>query len=705
MKPYLFAFLAYAGACSASFACGPCLPPSYLDKAENPAGLQISFGSEVELIARDAGLLQGRPPKHLKSTLSSEEAELSDFREALQKAMPGAGAAEKAALLAAYAESMKTARAGRELAFKAPDGELLEFELYLKGWQEMTSQPKEAPKIAPKSWAELLALPAERRRCRTVWTRYMLGNFLSGTGKPEVARKQYELCRESALAGFADSDGLAYLSYSRQFRSEKDPVERLKAGVRAWSFYKESDDKDMAEATLALLWQSLKPALKAEDQLRLLDDPLAREILSAKAMKCDDPDALNSFLLCLEGRKVKNGERAAYIAYKSGNSAIAKSWLEATPDSSLLKRWVAGKIFRQEGKYPEAAQEFREWLQLAASLPPKSPEKLRLEFPYEEGWMAENDVGALLGSALVHKSDFLDALHAFMLAASWPDAAFVAERLLETPELKRYVDANCPATQGDGPQGPSPERSQFIVKAQLRYLFARRLLREGDENGALAYMPEKALPMLGVYLNELNASRKPGDNNKRALHLYNAAKAMRVWGLEIAGTEMQPDMKIYDGDYGWYSSGKELMEAEGSPLALMAKKHAPSPDKRFHYRFAAAELHKQAASLATDSAIKTMALYAGGSYIEKRSPKEADILYKRLVRECRPEPLAMLCDKRRWFEHYVGKPILEEIESPLPQSSPKELRAIMDKSLEGIEIPKGKSYARLLMGKLSNWTR
>ncbi|HOF38945.1 MAG TPA: hypothetical protein PLD73_02655 [Candidatus Hydrogenedentes bacterium] len=83
-------------------------------------------------------------------------------------------------------------------------------------------------------------------------------------------------------------------------------------------------------------------------------------------------------------------------------------------------------------------------------------------------------------------------------------------------------------------------------------------------------------------------------------------------------------------------------------------RHAIKPDKRFHYRYVAAELMWEASRLLPNNDPMTArALYDAGRWLMDRDPEAADKYYKALVRRCRKLPVAQQADERRWFPRDV----------------------------------------------------
>ena len=161
---------------------------------------------------------------------------------------------------------------------------------------------------------------------------------------------------------------------------------------------------------------------------------------------------------------------------------------------------------------------------------------------------------------------------------------------------------------------------------------------------------------------------------------------MRESGMELTGTELDPDWFVfggglyessslenrfailtkeredrYDGEwYEEYLAGLRIRRAriekgrgffdgsEDEEKRVLSS--LPDPIKRFHYRYRAAELMWKCAELLPDNdELKARALWTGGTYLKKRDPKAADRFYKELVNTCRKTRAGEAADKLRWF--------------------------------------------------------
>ncbi|MBX7259899.1 MAG: hypothetical protein K1Y02_26330, partial [Candidatus Hydrogenedentes bacterium] len=104
----------------------------------------------------------------------------------------------------------------------------------------------------------------------------------------------------------------------------------------------------------------------------------------------------------------------------------------------------------------------------------------------------------------------------------------------------------------------------------------------------------------------------------------------------------------------------------------------PSPNKRFHYRYTAADLMWQcAAQLPKNDPLSLRALYWGGTYLKLRDPEAADRFYKAMVMRNWSMPFAQQANKLHWF------PIEEPDEMGKAIPVPKEEESVSSDGSEG----------------------
>jgi hypothetical protein len=296
-----------------------------------------------------------------------------------------------------------------------------------------------------------------------------------------------------------------------------------------------------------------------------------------------------------------------------------------------------GHLEKAQGMYGD-----REW--------PSSGWRESWETSLWPGREAANERGSLLLAVGRHA----EAVEAFMLGGAWLDAAFVAERLLSTRELKRLVNSRPALLPLGHPLGSADERQPD----PLRLLLARRLAREGKLRSAGEYFPPDLEPLWQRYAEaEKQGGRWLGDREERALWAFEAARLHRHSGLELFGTELGPDYAVWGGNYSYPDLIASRAELQGllAPRPEEADRledSAPPIDRRFHYRYVAAEKAAGAAALLPDDHLPAVAMLCqAGIWLMFRDPPAADVYYKAMVWKGWETELGQTADKLRWFPH------------------------------------------------------
>lgn len=143
----------------------------------------------------------------------------------------------------------------------------------------------------------------------------------------------------------------------------------------------------------------------------------------------------------------------------------------------------------------------------------------------------------------------------------------------------------------------------------------------------------------------------------RAQAFEEAAWLTREHGLELMGTELEPDWAVHQGQFARDpATGPErrensrILETVFEERSAIMRTSAPAPDRRFHYRYRAAEYGWQAALLLPDNDSRTArVLWQSGRWLMHRDPQAADRFYKALVRRNPDTPLGAAADALRWF--------------------------------------------------------
>jgi hypothetical protein len=421
-------------------------------------------------------------------------------------------------------------------------------------------------------------------------------------------------------------------------------------------------------------------------------DPACRQVITAWLVshRYNYPDVDQQWLDAVRNAvgdgPVEHADRLAWIAYNDGDMEGAAQWLEAADPDSPYTRWIQSKLLMRDGKIEEAVAGLREVI-------PAFPEDYPVVETFEGAVPPEPEiVQSEIGVLLLGRKDYINALDALMRSPYWMDAAYVAERVLTVEELREYVDAHredeafaSPFTEGFW---YSHETSKLDA---LEYLLARRYARLGQWKEALPLLPEGeqahaqelgglltaaavALPekgFLGTVSDFVSGLWGSGDerivDRERADTYYHAAEILRAHGMELAGTELEPDWHAFEGYYelpgvsenraagfdndssGYAPALAEALSASDDECERAAA-HAPEPNQRFHYRYVASDLMWQAAQCLPDNDLKcASALYWGGTYLQNRDPQAADRFYKTLVWRNLNLPYAQRADKLRWF--------------------------------------------------------
>ena len=383
---------------------------------------------------------------------------------------------------------------------------------------------------------------------------------------------------------------------------------------------------------------------------------------------------------------VREAAAIAWAAYEDADFAPAAAWLEKAPADDSLALWLRAKLALRDGRTDVAARCFARALRAyPAGVRAVSNEMVPecFDLVADPTTFRTAQFQADLGIVSLARNDYQQALTALLRSGFWNDAAYVAERLLTTRELLAYVRARFPHAPGVNPHPPDPEEtwdfsgcSSPLAAIQrqlwsglsdnpavysLRYLLARRLAREGRSAEAREFYPGVLRP----WLDALVAARKLGDDpgqsrERRADALWRAGKITRWLGMELFGSEDDPDWRVYNGEYTYESDSYRQERqvhppdrrddwGDGQPLALppqmppvtreearRAGKDQLHPEQRFHYRFLAADLAWRAAALLPDEQEQTArVLAAGGWWVKQQDETPAeDRFYYALLRRC-----------------------------------------------------------------------
>ncbi|MFZ4789540.1 MAG: tetratricopeptide repeat protein [Candidatus Competibacteraceae bacterium] len=557
-------------------------------------------------------------------------------------------------------------------ALTVPDGLPGEFADYLRG---AIAYRQNQPDAARSAWQALLQRPADQRRNRSTWAAYMLGrSYLPDN--PAEARRWFQQTRELAKEGYADRLGLAAASLGWEAQLDLQQGHYAPA-LEAFRVQLEAGD---ASAPISLLLATRRTVAKANPEARAecVKNPAARRLvtgylLSASLLK-DSPDTVTTWLNSLKNvdAPAEDADRLAWAAYEAGHFELARGWLTKAPAQAPIAQWLRAKLLLRDGKVAEALPLIAE----VAVYFPRDP-----EFVISRDLLGDTEIfdarraQAEIGALRLGRGEYVAALDALLQGAfnppgpvshlvveridsdHWPDAAYVAEQVLTLAELKEFVDQRWP-----NPAPPPVEGKTPGVDAQMRYLLARRLARQGMLDAAAPYYPADQQDTFRRYAEALRHGNNP--NMTRPQHiegLWTAAQQTREQGMALLGTESDPDWASEGGsfDLGTTTADRPkdgVNRAAPAELARAAS-NRPTPDRRFHYRFRAADLAWQAAQLMPDQSDQTaLALVSGGNWIKNHDAKGAERFYKALVRRCSKTSLGKQAAAKHWLPDLTPPP-------------------------------------------------
>ncbi len=649
-------------------ACGPDFPNRYFDAPAEQimAAPEAFFGKEVALIA---GVDTDSPKDSGGTQAMSALDDVQELATVLtQQGLSGEPLDQTVATYAKLREQL-TELSAEELKDQMPASVPEEFALYLEGARSYKQGDRED---AARAWEELLTLPATERQHRSIWAAYMLGRLAT---TPEEATQRFRQVRELAAEGFSDSQDMrdaswgweakAYLNDSQYAEAADLYLRHYQAGAPSalnslrmvmqkvftqsrYDYLADDLFDDFArDATARRLWTAYLLSLGTDRYY--WDEEYNQQVLHAcqrwvKTLNAEDITSIDEY------------GNFAWLAYKSGDTQLAKEWLALAPPDAEVASWIAAKIAQCEGNLALAAHSLQKAL--------KEPELN----PYRRLIYAE------LGRVELALDEPQRALTAWLLGGHWEDAAYIAERVLSTDELVAYVNDRLEAVVDESmstnheslPDTLSRSWANYYTsilqenRKNLRNLLARRLMRDNRFDEAIAYFDEAIRPEADRYLALVRSaydSNHPAEN--RAASFWIAATLAYEHGMELFGTELFPDNVIWWGNFAFRGNPaetrQELARYERGPLAptrneLQRIEEHTVPEKRFHYRYRAATLGGWAAALLpNDSEDTADVLYTAGSWLKYRDPQAAQPFYQALVIRCPHTPLGQAAAEANWF--------------------------------------------------------
>jgi hypothetical protein len=541
-----------------------------------------------------------------------------------------------------------------------PDALPFEFGEYFRGAVAWHTGDAATAQLA---WESVLEKPESERRYRSTWAAYMLGRSRVESA-PQQAVEHFQEVRALAERGFKDALGLARASLGWEAYTE---LHRNNFG-RAANLYTKQYVAGDATAIVSLRVVAAKIMKGDAETLAIaVRDERTRPIVTAYLLSKQSElwrrseDGVNDICRWMDAieeagvRGVAGADRLAWAAYSAGEMGWAKTWATRAPEGSVIASWIQAKLALRDGNTEHAKRLLKT---VVAGLSAED------SFPYAKARAkAASELAALHMSSAAYTAA-LDLL----IRNGWRwDGAYVAERVLTTDELLQHVSDRWQEDRGGfNEDGQLPRINYWYsnqmpkaTPAWIHYLLARRLARAERFDEALDHYPPRNRARISLYAKSLREGRDGSRPlTERADALWKAATILRHEGMDLFGTEVEPDWLAVGGLFTPEHMSTLRTQARtmklGAPgedeLMRLKENNETHPTQRHHYRYRAAELGWQAARMMPDNSMATAkVLCQAGSWLKFKDPKAADRFYKALVNRCRKTALGQEADQLRWF--------------------------------------------------------
>jgi hypothetical protein len=531
-------------------------------------------------------------------------------------------------------------------------------------------------------------------------------------GRSEWKQEHPSKAAELFLIQLALGDESAIVSL-KALIPDRDPVEgMLNYGLEPEEKQKESEQQkhDDDQKSIAKLRTAAEdPLLRRLVSAHILATASARDIYFEESSKTAVNRCARWLGIIKETKlgQIEDAEYLGWIAYNNGDYKGAARWLQLSKGDTPAAWWLRAKLQRRDGKLAEAAKSMAQAWHLIQGSSGHTVERTDYDSAYPvvdnvgpqliqalpgyTGWSAPADEGQPeyrsgenvwrwsfaesasgdLGGLHLARGDFVQALDVLWKGRLWNDTAFIAEDVLTTNELKKYVDAL---------PNPAPPTKGEDYNAKLRYLLGRRLVRDKRYGEAAAYLKPPYDKILEKYVEALNQGADAKLTKvERARALFTAAWLARYDGMELMGTEVAPDAFAAEGGQfeltdlakqrqtGFYQKVSYGQNGEQKnaklPITLKPSKqelqrlaaNKINPDMRFHYRLIAAALAIKAAELLpNDSEELADVVNHAGLWVKDRDEKLGNRYYQIIERRCPKTEIGRAAAARHWFVDQSG---------------------------------------------------
>jgi hypothetical protein len=647
-----------------TLACGPDFPMTLLDQREGVlfALPESSFEYEVSRLIDVSGLAF-KPVENAWPALEPgrRPADTADLDPAQQQRLPRLYALS-------FAEDVHAEGAGLPAAVVHYIGGAVAF-----AGGDLRS--------ARSEFEAVLKLEPSERGTRGPMAAYMLARIARAEGEDAGARSALTEVRAQVQAGAPDPLGLAVASLGEEARLALDAGKY----AEAVELYARQAALGSASGRSSLLFVARQLAPDAQARSELLQTETGRGLLTAYLLArghelppqlpaAGEPVAsydpwsgsggsersaavlavLNELDAVLPAEAAAR-DRLAAVAFNAGRYEDSARVLGDV--DSARAHWLRAKLALRAGDDAAAAAAYARAIAELGSGEVWSPEGTQMDEYRPSSWPLDTRcrIQAEAGTLALSRGDFLQAMELFFQAAErhWPDAAYLAERVLSVDELQAFVDRVTAEPAAVAQSEDTWLQGLREPKLALRALLGRRLLREGRGAAALAYFDEPVLHgQAAAFVTATELFHDPDvDPLERARAGFAAAELARRAGMELLGFQLDPDYAEYSGMFDlrpawrWDHEDRRQVRVDRSDISVpevlstaeeltRVRASAATPLHRYHYRGTAANLAESAAVLLPPRSQAYAAVMCEATrYVLDADPARAQQLYRRYLRE------------------------------------------------------------------------
>lgn len=456
-------------------------------------------------------------------------------------------------------------------------------------------------KEAIKWFTIVLGLPEGNRRKTGIWAQYMTGRCYYNTGDSKNAIRAFKSVRTIALQGGIDSLKLAVASFGEEARIYMENNNYPEAIL----LYAQQAAHGSTSGVSSLLDVSRKIVSNDSLLVKTLPDTLCQKLIftylycysnEINEIDSTDSEKLLRIIDIIEQSEISvfSGiDKLAAAAYRAGRFDLAERM--CIKSNTGLSFWVRSKLDLHKGDMKSAAFNYHKVIKYL-----QTDNTIIFNNSYYAYENAINRVLGELSTLNLSENEFAAAMKLLYKSspAYWVDAAYVAEKILTVKELKKFVDENVRLSENDSIKTGSYAFSQNPETA-LRYLLARRLLRENHFKDAPKYFDDTHLKEKAKLYIQYYLQAKASKGVQSASYWYKTALITRYDGMELLGYELDPDYFIFQGN----SNGLSCIDSStiGSDYVSSEEyrrldKNKVGPDKRFSYRYLAIDFIQNAVS-------------------------------------------------------------------------------------------------------------